>query len=89
MVRFNEETGQTVMSGMGELHLEVLVDRMRREFNVEAQVGRPRVSYRETVTRPYRSEAQLSCARRADMANTATWCWSWSRWTAARGHPVR
>ena len=59
MVRFNEETGQTVMSGMGELHLEVLVDRMRREFNVEAQVGRPRVSYRETVTRPYRSEARF------------------------------
>jgi elongation factor G len=59
VVRFNEETGQTVMSGMGELHLEVLVDRMRREFNVEAQVGRPRVSYRETLTRPYRSEARF------------------------------
>ncbi len=59
IVRFNEETGQTVMSGMGELHLEVLVDRMRREFNVEAQVGRPRVSYRETLTRPYRSDARF------------------------------
>ena len=59
IVRFNEETGQTVMSGMGELHLEVLVDRMRREFNVEAQVGRPRVSYRETLSRPYRSEARF------------------------------
>ena len=59
VVRFNEETGQTVMSGMGELHLEVLVDRMRREFSVEAQVGRPRVSYRETLTRPYRSEARF------------------------------
>ena len=59
VVRFNDETGQTVMSGMGELHLEVLVDRMRREFNVEAQVGRPRVSYRETVTRPYRSDARF------------------------------
>ncbi len=59
VVRFNEETGQTIMSGMGELHLEVLVDRMRREFNVEAQVGRPRVSYRETLTRPYRSEARF------------------------------
>ncbi len=59
VVRFNDETGQTVMSGMGELHLEVLVDRMRREFNVEAQVGRPRVSYRETLTRPYRSEARF------------------------------
>ena len=59
IVRFNEETGQTIMSGMGELHLEVLVDRMRREFNVEAQVGRPRVSYRETLTRPYRSDARF------------------------------
>jgi elongation factor G len=59
VVRFNDETGQTIMSGMGELHLEVLVDRMRREFNVEAQVGRPRVSYRETLTRPYRSDARF------------------------------
>ena len=59
VVRFNEETGQTVMSGMGELHLEVLVDRMRREFSVEAQVGRPRVSYRETLTSPYRSDARF------------------------------
>ena len=59
IVRFNDETGQTVMSGMGELHLEVLVDRMRREFNVEAQVGRPRVSYRETLTKTYRSEGRF------------------------------
>ena len=50
-VRIDEETGQTVISGMGELHLEVLVDRMRREFNVEANVGRPQVSYRETIRR--------------------------------------
>jgi elongation factor G len=48
-VRTNEETGQTEISGMGELHLEVLVDRMLREFNVEANVGRPQVSYRETI----------------------------------------
>ncbi len=48
-VRTNEETGQTEISGMGELHLEVLVDRMMREFKVEANVGRPQVSYRETV----------------------------------------
>ena len=59
VVRFNDETGQTVMSGMGELHLEVLVDRMRREFNVEAQVGKPRVSYRETLTKPVRSEGRF------------------------------
>src|SRR5215475_8808510 len=48
-VRSNEETGQTEISGMGELHLEVLVDRMLREFKVDANVGRPQVSYRETV----------------------------------------
>jgi len=48
-VQTNEETGQTEISGMGELHLEVLVDRMRREFKVEANVGRPQVSYRETI----------------------------------------
>ncbi|MBA2763080.1 MAG: elongation factor G [Thermoleophilaceae bacterium] len=48
-VRTDEETGQTVISGMGELHLEVIVDRMRREFSVEAAVGRPQVAYRETV----------------------------------------
>ena len=46
----DQETGQTVISGMGELHLDVLVDRMRREFNVEATVGRPQVAYRETLT---------------------------------------
>jgi elongation factor G len=48
-VATNEETGQTEISGMGELHLEVLVDRMKREYNVEANVGRPQVSYRETI----------------------------------------
>jgi elongation factor G len=48
-VRLDEETGQTVISGMGELHLEILVDRMRREFNVEANVGKPQVAYRETI----------------------------------------
>ena len=48
----NEQTGQTILSGMGELHLEVLVDRMLREFRVAANVGKPRVAYRETITRP-------------------------------------
>jgi elongation factor G len=48
-VRLDEETGQTVISGMGELHLEILVDRMRREFRVEANVGKPQVAYRETI----------------------------------------
>ena len=54
VVQTNEETGQTEISGMGELHLEILVDRMKREFKVEANVGRPQVSYRETI----RSTAQ-------------------------------
>ena len=48
-VRTDEETGQTIISGMGELHLEVLVERMKREFRVEANIGRPQVAYRETV----------------------------------------
>ncbi len=51
-VRSDEETGQTIIMGMGELHLEVLVDRMVREFNVEANVGRPQVAYRETIRKP-------------------------------------
>ncbi len=54
-VRTDEETGQTVISGMGELHLEVLVDRMMREFNVEATVGKPQVAYRETITKKVES----------------------------------
>ncbi|HUB93872.1 MAG TPA: elongation factor G [Verrucomicrobiae bacterium] len=48
-VRTDEETGQTIISGMGELHLEIIVDRMKREFNVEANVGQPQVAYRETI----------------------------------------
>jgi len=54
-VRTDEETGQTVISGMGELHLEILVDRMQREFGVDATVGKPQVAYRETVTRKVES----------------------------------
>lgn len=50
-IRTDEETGQTIMSGMGELHLEILVDRMKREFGVEANVGAPQVAYRETITK--------------------------------------
>ncbi|MEZ5171097.1 MAG: elongation factor G [Acidimicrobiia bacterium] len=51
-VRSDEETGQTIISGMGELHLEVLTDRMMREFNVGANIGKPQVAYRETITEP-------------------------------------
>ncbi len=51
-VRVDEETGQTIISGMGELHLEILIDRMLREFRVQARVGKPQVAYRETITKP-------------------------------------
>lgn len=51
-VRTDEETGQTIISGMGELHLDIIVDRMVREFRVQARVGKPQVSYRESITRP-------------------------------------
>jgi elongation factor G len=57
-VRTNEETGQTIIDGMGELHLEVIVDRMMREFRVEANVGRPQVAYRETITIPVKAEGR-------------------------------
>ncbi len=52
-VTSNEETGQTILKGMGELHLEIIVDRMKREFNVEANIGAPQVAYRETITKRY------------------------------------
>jgi len=51
-VRTDDETGQTLISGMGELHLEIIVDRLMREFNVDANVGRPQVAYRETISQP-------------------------------------
>jgi elongation factor G len=58
-VRTDEETGQTIMSGMGELHLEILVDRMRREFGVEANVGAPQVAYREAIRKPVEQEGKF------------------------------
>jgi elongation factor G len=58
-VRFDENTGQTQISGMGELHLEVLIDRMRREFKVVANVGKPQVAYRETITRPAKAQGRF------------------------------
>lgn len=58
-VTTNEETGQTIISGMGELHLEILHDRMKREFSVEANVGKPQVSYKETITIPSKAQTKF------------------------------
>lgn len=58
-VKVDDETGQTLISGMGELHLEILVDRMRREFKVEANIGKPQVAYRETITQTVNAEGKF------------------------------
>ena len=58
-VRTDEESGQTIIAGMGELHLDILVDRMKREFNVEANVGKPQVAYRETIRKAVKSEGKF------------------------------
>jgi len=58
-VRTDEESGQTILSGMGELHLEIIVDRLLREFNVEANVGEPQVAYRETITKTVEAEGRF------------------------------
>ncbi|QOW22497.1 elongation factor G [Novilysobacter avium] len=58
-VHTDEESGQTIISGMGELHLDILVDRMRREFNVEANVGKPQVAYRETIRKAVKAEGKF------------------------------
>ncbi len=58
-VKIDEETGQTLISGMGELHLEIIVDRMRREFKVEANIGKPQVAYRETLTQTVEVEGKF------------------------------
>ena len=58
-VRTDEETGQVIISGMGELHLEIIVDRLKREFKVEANIGAPQVAYRETITKTGRGPGQV------------------------------
>jgi elongation factor G len=72
-VRSDEETGQTIMGGMGELHLEILVDRMLREFKVEANVGKPQVAYRETITQ--RVEAEGKYVRQTGGKGQYGHCW--------------
>ena len=58
-VNYDDQTGQTVIAGMGELHLDIIVDRLKREFRVQANVGRPQVAYRETISRPVRIEGRF------------------------------
>src|SRR5438270_1915526 len=58
-MKYDQETGQTIISGMGELHLDVLVDRMKREFRVESNVGRPEVAFKETIKQPAKAEGRF------------------------------
>ena len=69
-VSTDQETNQTIISGMGELHLEIIVDRLKREYNVEANVGKPQVAYRETIRRPAKGEEKP--ARPVDVDSTVT-----------------
>ena len=56
---YDQETGQTIVSGMGELHLEVLLERLRREFKVEVKTGKPQVAYKETITQSAKAEGKI------------------------------
>ena len=70
----NEETGQTIISGMGELHLEIIVDRLQREFKVESNVGKPEVAYREAISEEGRTASTSTPSSPAVTASTATSC---------------
>ena len=82
-MRTDEETGQTIIRGMGELHLEVIVDRLLREFKVEANVGKPQVAYRETIRKKVTQGASSFGSREA-AASTATLSWISSRTSPER-----
>ncbi|MBC7235301.1 MAG: elongation factor G [Chloroflexi bacterium] len=69
--RVDENTGQTLISGMGELHLEILVERLMREFNVRAKVGKPQVAYRETITKRVRSDGEFTLQRSGKLLSAA------------------
>ena len=71
-VRSDEESGQTIIAGMGELHLDIIVDRMKREFNVEANVGKPQVAYRETIRKAAWSRKASTSSSPAARASTVT-----------------
>jgi len=58
-MRYDQETGQTIISGMGELHLEILLERLRREFKVAAKMGKPQVAYKETITQPAQADGRF------------------------------
>ncbi len=76
-VRTDDDSGQTIISGMGELHLDIIVDRMKREFNVEANVGKPQVSYRETIRQTVEAEGKFvrQTGGTGQYANGATRAW--------------
>ena len=71
-VKTNEETGQTIIAGMGELHLDIIMDRMRREFNVETNAGAPQIAYRETDHQERAKAKASSSSSRAVAVSTAT-----------------
>ena len=74
----DEETGQTIISGMGELHLEILMERMKREFRVQAGVGKPQVAYRETITRPVQKPSTGISNRLVGTGSMGMSFWRWN-----------